>query len=314
MRFNPPPNWPPPPPGWVPDSNWTPDPSWPPAPPGWQFWVDDSAPHYPYQVPPGYPPHWPPPAPSRSASRKALWIALVAVAVVIVVVGAVFAFGHAGGPTSAAGGETSKKPDITQLTRDLLVDKSAFPESGRGKRSSGLGGNDGKASGMSNLSVDPQECADFYGYSKSATQTAFATVSTLDSSGPHSLEVHLAITPDRKNLKEDLKKCQSFTVSLELARRTVTFDAKLEPLEAPGAPPWAVAAVMNSSSSPFPGLPISMSVTSGTISGYYRGVLVVAAYNKFNRRSKDNASIDSDDVNDLVKLFDAQIETLENAP
>lgn len=38
-RFNPPPNWPPPPPGWVPNAEWQPDPTWPPAPPGWQFWV-----------------------------------------------------------------------------------------------------------------------------------------------------------------------------------------------------------------------------------------------------------------------------------
>src|SRR5579863_10003128 len=36
MRFNPPPNWPPPPAGWQPD------PSWPPEPPGWQLWVDDT--------------------------------------------------------------------------------------------------------------------------------------------------------------------------------------------------------------------------------------------------------------------------------
>ena len=38
-RFNPPPNWPTPPPGFVPDAGWQPDPSWPPAPPGWNFWV-----------------------------------------------------------------------------------------------------------------------------------------------------------------------------------------------------------------------------------------------------------------------------------
>ncbi|NMN98652.1 YncE family protein [Nocardiaceae bacterium YC2-7] len=41
MRYNPPPNWPAPPPGWQPDQNWQPDRSWPPAPPGWQLWVDD---------------------------------------------------------------------------------------------------------------------------------------------------------------------------------------------------------------------------------------------------------------------------------
>jgi hypothetical protein len=45
LRFNPPPNWPPPPPGFVPPPRWQPDPAWPPPPPGWQLWVpDDSGP------------------------------------------------------------------------------------------------------------------------------------------------------------------------------------------------------------------------------------------------------------------------------
>ncbi len=44
LRFNPPPGWPAPPPGFVPDPGWQPDPTWPPAPPGWQLWVPDDAP------------------------------------------------------------------------------------------------------------------------------------------------------------------------------------------------------------------------------------------------------------------------------
>src|SRR5690349_5122027 len=42
-RFNPPPNWPPPPPGWVPASGWQPPPDWPVPPPGWPLWVEDAA-------------------------------------------------------------------------------------------------------------------------------------------------------------------------------------------------------------------------------------------------------------------------------
>src|SRR5450830_340524 len=42
VRFNPPPNWPPPPAGWAPPANWQPDPGWPPAPAGWTLWVDDN--------------------------------------------------------------------------------------------------------------------------------------------------------------------------------------------------------------------------------------------------------------------------------
>src|SRR5215467_11729082 len=43
LRFNPPPNWPPPLPGFVPPPRWQPDPAWPPPPPGWQLWVPDDA-------------------------------------------------------------------------------------------------------------------------------------------------------------------------------------------------------------------------------------------------------------------------------
>jgi Domain of unknown function (DUF4190)/Septum formation len=43
LRFNPPPNWPPPPPGFVPPPRWQPDPAWPPLPPGWQLWVPDDS-------------------------------------------------------------------------------------------------------------------------------------------------------------------------------------------------------------------------------------------------------------------------------
>jgi hypothetical protein len=42
-RFNPPPNWPAPPPGWVPPPGWQPPSEWPAPPPGWQVWVDDAA-------------------------------------------------------------------------------------------------------------------------------------------------------------------------------------------------------------------------------------------------------------------------------
>lgn len=42
IRFNPPPNWPVPPPGWTPPPGWAPHPAWPPPPAGWQLWIADS--------------------------------------------------------------------------------------------------------------------------------------------------------------------------------------------------------------------------------------------------------------------------------
>lgn len=72
MRYNPPPNWPAPPPGWAPGADWAPDPLWPQPPPGWQFWVEDSAPGL-----------------SRQAKQRGSRLsgtALIAVAAVLVVV------------------------------------------------------------------------------------------------------------------------------------------------------------------------------------------------------------------------------------
>lgn len=43
-RFNPPPNWPTPPPGWQPPIDWRPDPTWPLPPCGWQLWVPEDTP------------------------------------------------------------------------------------------------------------------------------------------------------------------------------------------------------------------------------------------------------------------------------
>lgn len=40
-RFNPPPGWPLPSPGWQPGPNWRPDVSWPTPPVGWSFWIDE---------------------------------------------------------------------------------------------------------------------------------------------------------------------------------------------------------------------------------------------------------------------------------
>jgi hypothetical protein len=52
MRYNPPPNWPPPPTGWEPSPSWTPDPAWPPPPPGWQLFVEDEPRETPVAEPP----------------------------------------------------------------------------------------------------------------------------------------------------------------------------------------------------------------------------------------------------------------------
>lgn len=314
MRFNPPPNWPPAPPGWAPDSNWSPDPSWPPPPAGWPLWVDDADGAIP-QFPPGQPPFpvypggWPPPA-QPTSSRKLLWITLAAVGIVLVVgLGLVVGFGAR---LTQSSEKPSKKPDITELTSGLLVDRSAFPEISGGKWISGVNSNEGTQSNLPNLTIEPPECADLYGDSKDATQTATATLANIEPGGLHSMRVHLAVTPRERNLKEYLQKCRSFTQTVQSGSHTVTTEVRLDPLDAAGVPPWAVATVMSSSSSTAVRLP--MSVTAATVAGYYRGVLVVASSNDIRLRPKGDAAIDADNSGDLVKLFNAQVEKLEAAP
>ena len=303
MRFNPPPNWPPAPPGWVPDGNWAPDPSWSAPPPGWQLWIDDSA----AGAAPPYPAPWPP-QPGRG-SRKALWIALAAAALVAVLVVGLLV--SSGGRLTAAE-KPSRKADITGLTSTMLVDRSVFPDPSGGKWISGVNSEGGAASDMPNLTIDPPECADLFGDPKAASQTATATLAKLAAGGLHSMRVRLAITPDQHSVKGNLEKCQSFTQTFEASGRTITTDVRLEPLDAAGVPPWAVATVMSSSSSSMIRLP--MSVTATTVSGYYRGVLVVASSNEIQLRPKKGASVDVRTADELVKLFNAQIEKLEVAP
>ncbi len=308
MRFNPPPNWPPAPPGWAPDSNWSPDPSWPPPPPGWQFWIDDST----AQFPPGYPLQYPPwPPPPGPGSRKLLWIALAAAAVVgVLVVG--LGVSVAGRMAHIREAKPSTKPDITELTPNLLVNRSAFPEISGGKWISGVNGAGGARSDMPNMTIDPPECADLYGDSKAATQTATATLANLQPSGLHSMRVHLAITQQHRNMKDYLQKCRSFTQTFETSGHSVTTDVRLDPLDADGVPPWAVATVMSSSSAAARRIPVS--VTAATVSGYYRGVLVVASSNRINLRPKGDAAIGAEATDDLVRLFNTQVEKLEEAP
>ncbi|WP_412517135.1 DUF4041 domain-containing protein [Actinomadura madurae] len=68
-RYNPPPTWPAPPPGWKPPPGWQPDAGWPPPPAGWQFWLP-AAPAAPMPAAPAHPaPPVPPVAAPHSGPR-----------------------------------------------------------------------------------------------------------------------------------------------------------------------------------------------------------------------------------------------------
>ena len=308
MRFNPPPNWPPVPPGWVPDRNWVPDPTWPPPPPGWQLWLDDgSVAEFPPDYPPPYPPYpaqWPGQPGGRP--RRLWWIALAALAVVAVL-GVALLVRFGGSQHTSA--KPSKKPDITELTSEMLVGRSAFPEIAGGKWISGVNTAGSAPAELPNMTIEPPECSDLYGDSKAATQTATATLANIAGGGLHSTRVRLAITPEQRDLKEYLHKCRTFTQKVESGGRSVTTEVQLEPLNAAGVPPWAVATVMTSTSST--GARLAMSVTAATVAGYYRGVLVVASSNDIRLGSNNDATIDAAAAEALVDLFNAEIEILE---
>lgn len=284
MRFNPPPNWPPAPPGWVPDANWVPDPSWPPPPPGWPLWVDDRK------------------------SHKALWVALAAAVVIVVAVAAV---GLRAWTTTVGDEKPSSKPDITNLGRDLLVDKSAFPDFPGGQWATAVNGAGGPPSVLPNATVHPEECADLFGDPKAARQTMAATVSTVGPRGARTMGVHLSISPDQRNVKDLLQKCQSFTRSFDLPGRALSVDVQLDPLDAEGVPPWAVGTVMTTSGPAGMRLPVSL--TNAAISGYYRGVRVFAQTDEIGFGSQADSGIDPATAHDLLKLFNAQVEKLDAA-
>ena len=306
MRFNPPPNWPPPPPGWAPDPNWAPDPTWPPPPAGWQLWVPDAPTVDPQTGLPQAQPWLDHQA--TAASRRRRWLSLAAAAAAVAVV-AGLALNFGGRFTTAE--KHSGKPDITNLTSEMLVERSAFPDPSGGKWISGLNSAGDAPPDMPNLTVDPPECADLYSTPTSAKQTATATLAKLQPAGLHSMRIRLALTPDKPNLKQLVDKCQTFTQTFEQNGRSVSTEIRTEPLTADGLPPWAVATVISSAGKKSGRLPIS--VTSSTISGYYRGVLVVASSNDVGLRVVSDGLDDSAHPEDLVKLFNAQIERLEAA-
>lgn len=191
------------------------------------------------------------------------------------------------------------------------MERSSFPDSSGGKWISGVNSAGDAPSDMPNLTVDPPECADFYSSPASATQTATATLAKLQPGGLHTMRVRLALTPDHPNLKRFVEKCQTFKQTFEQNGRSVTTDIQMNPLDADGVPPWAVATVITSASKAAIRLPIS--ITASTISGYYRGVLVVATSNDIGLRMESDGSDDATHAEDLVKLFNTQIEKLEAA-
>ncbi|MBS9534615.1 hypothetical protein KIH27_13560 [Mycobacterium sp. M1] len=296
LRFNPPPNWPPAPPGWVPDPNWQPDPSWPPAPPGWRLWVEDTTP-------------WP------AKSRHRLWLALGAITAVVVVVAGSLWYSR-GGEHRTSGAAISTKPDITTLTRDLLLGRSQFSGFDGDTWESGVD-NDYQPGGPSDpdgdTTISPQQCAGLrVGQPKegsSYTQIAGAILSAADGSGKHTTMATLQIVTNEVDLKDLVNSCGQYTSSFgggESAPTATTVRA----LTPKGLPKWAVAYsnVTRPLTRPDDFKFGESKVVS--IEGYYRGVLVNTSHLAMSHNDIDTAAI----ADKLVVLFTAQVQKLEAAP
>ncbi|HLR98428.1 MAG TPA: hypothetical protein VK069_02425 [Mycolicibacillus parakoreensis] len=309
MRFNPPPNWPPPPPGWAPDATWQPDPAWGPPPPGWPLWVDDAA----GPPPGGYPLPYPP---QRSGGPSpAVWITLAALVVVVALgAAAFFVFGR----SASTGTDPSDKAAITTLSKDLLVERSAFPDLGDAQWHDWANDGTGVPSGPQlpgDLDVSPRECADLFGGPDTATQDAGARLVSRGLGGLRSLGVHLAISDEQPDVHAYLSECREFTIRTELPGLDQTMDmtGTVDALDAPGVPAWAVGYRTETSSS-VPGIPVSTAMQATAISGVYRGVLVEVSYEQISSGPAGSTPAGTDLTDDLVALFNAQVDKLDAAP
>ncbi len=138
----------------------------------------------------------------------------------------------------------SQKPDVTQLTESMLVDRSSFPNIPGSKFVRAINGN------RVDVQVSPPECWPLaVGYD--TPQSGYAGVV-----GPGGMDVHLTVTSDRPDIQTLLNSCGTVTGSGP-AIPSVTWHIK--PLDVAGVPGWAGAADMSGNAAVF---------------GTYRGVFI----------------------------------------
>ena len=231
---------------------------------------------YPYageQYPVAYPP--PPPA---AKSTKSFWIACGAagvflaavIAIVVVVVVVVPQTRH------------PAKPDITQLSEQMLVGRSSFPTIDGGQWQSGTR----NPTEVPALRTQPDDCSALSG-PLHATQMASASLTSPTGTSMH---VNISLAQERPDFPQVLKDCRT----VKLVGIPVTITTK--PRELSGLPDWATAVEIRSGG-----------VSSVAVLGLVRGVHVRAAYLETGR------SLKSDLVNSLVKLFNDEVAKLQAA-
>lgn len=289
MRFNPPPNWPPAPPGWVPDPSWQPDPAWGPVPPGWPLWVADEPAHGPQR------------------SRKALWLSLAGLAAVVVIAAGVIVAVGRGGDSAT---KPSAKPDITALAEEMLVDRAVFPDLGDDATwITSLDTSETKTFGPPHdMSFNPTECSDLLGEPAGSEQVADAVLSHYTADTIQAFEVMLSVAAQPIPLADYLERCREFTIVNQPTGQRQEGRATVQPLHIDGAPGWALGYTVQVIA-PSASTGGTNHLTARVLAGYYRGVLVEAMDRS---QSGTDSGTEADDR--VLDLFTAQIDKLEAAP
>ena len=193
------------------------------------------------------------------------------------------------GTKSAAPGsdETPQKPEFTQVTSSMFVDRSAVPNSAAMEftapsiSSYPPGSND---------PVDPPECGPLY-WGPRPTQAGSVTWSTTRSPGTSTnfkvFHLFLLVPAERPDFRSLLGKCGTFKY------QGVTFTVSPLPLQ--GLPSWSTAYRFTVGG-----------VDNAGIIGPYRGLYVSALFNQ-----KSGGDLSPNDTNALVKLFNDQVAKLE---
>jgi hypothetical protein len=185
--------------------------------------------------------------------------------------------------------ETPQKPEFTQVTSSMFVDRSAVPNSAAMEftapsiSSYAPGSND---------PVDPPECGPIF-WGPNSTQAGSVSWSTMRSAGRSTsnegkfYKLFLAVPTERPDFRSLLGKCGT----IEYQGHTTT----ATPLPLPGLPSWSTA------------YRVAVGGVNGAgITGLCRGLFVSVIFTQ-----KPGGDLSPNDTNALVKLFNDQVAKLE---
>ena len=192
-------------------------------------------------------------------------------------------------PAAPGSNETPQKPEFTQVTSSMLVDRSAVPNSAAMEftapsiKSYPPGSND---------PVDPRECGPLY-WGPDSTQVGSVSWSTTRSAGTSTnnegkfFNLFLAVPAERPDFRSLLGRCG--TIKYQGDTTTAS------PLALPGLPSWSTA------------YRITVGGVNGAgIIGLCRGLYVSVVFNQ-----KPGGDLSPNDTNALVKLFNDQVAKLQ---